>query len=86
MQHKRHETFVFKPSLPNHYRCRVLPLHLITLSNTYTLGKTLLEEGSALLRDLFLYNTQHLQETNIHVSWRYSNPKFQQASSRRRTP
>jgi len=66
--------------------CRGLLLLLITLISTYTLGKTPLNEGSALLRDLFLYNTRHLQQTNIHVPWWYSNPQFQQASSCRPIP
>jgi len=32
-----------------------------------TLGRTPLYEGSARCRDIYTYNTQHLQETDIHV-------------------
>ena len=35
--------------------------------DTYMLGRTPLDEGSARLRDLYLYNTQHSQVANIHV-------------------
>jgi hypothetical protein len=38
-------------------------LHLVTLSDT--LIRTPLDEGSAPHRDLYLYNTQHSQETKI---------------------
>jgi hypothetical protein len=42
-------------------------LHRITLSDTYTLGRTSLDEGSARRRDLYLYNTQHSKEIDIHA-------------------
>jgi len=45
----------------------VLLLHLITLSYTYTIGRTHLDEGSDRRRGLNLYNTHHSQETNIHA-------------------
>ena len=38
-------------------------MHLIT----HTLGRTALDEASAHDRDLYLYNTQHSQETDINV-------------------
>jgi hypothetical protein len=41
-------------------RCRGLLLHLITITQTHTLGRTPLDEGSARRRDLYL--TTH----NIH--------------------
>jgi hypothetical protein len=60
--------------LPNLYRCRGLLLQLVIISNTYTLGETPLDKGSALRRDLpYLRNTKH------------SNPQSQQASGRRPT-
>jgi len=42
-------------------------LRLITCNDTYTLGRTPLDEGSACRRDLYLYNIQHTYETNIHA-------------------
>ena len=42
-------------------------LHLGTLSDKHTLGRSPLGEGWARRRDLSLYNTQHSQETDIHV-------------------
>ena len=39
----------------------------ITLRHT-TLGRTPLDEWSARRRDLYLYNTQHSQQTDIHVT------------------
>ena len=47
---------------------------------------TPLDELSSRRRDLWLYNTQHLQQTEIHVHWWDSNPQSQQASGRRPTP
>ena len=40
--------------LPTHCRCRVLLLHLITLSDTYILSRTPLDEGPDRRRDLYL--------------------------------
>ena len=40
-------------------------LLLITFSATQILGKNPLEEVSARRRDLYLYDTQHSQETDI---------------------
>ena len=46
---------------PPHYRG-----FTITLRHT-TLGRIPLDEWSARRRDLYLYNTQHSQQTNIHA-------------------
>jgi hypothetical protein len=46
---------------------RLIAVWIITLSNTYTLSRTPLDEGSARRRGLYLHNTQHSQETDIHA-------------------
>jgi len=56
-----------------------------TLSHT-TLGRTPLDEWSARRTDLYLHNTKHSQQTNIHAHARYSNPQFRQVSGRRPMP
>jgi len=43
-------------------------LRLITCNDTYTIGTTPLDKGSARRRDLYLYSTQHTYETNIHAT------------------
>jgi hypothetical protein len=53
--------------LPTHCKCKVLLLHLMTISDTYTLGRTTLNEESAHRKDLELYNTKHSQETDINA-------------------
>jgi len=58
--------------------------HTHTNTRTRTLGTTPLDEGSARRRDLYLYNTQYSQETNIHALSRIRT-QFQQASRRRPT-
>ena len=60
---------------PPHYRG-----FTITLRHT-TLGWIPLDEWSARHRDLYLYNTQHSQQTNIHTPLWDSNPQSQQASA-----
>jgi hypothetical protein len=60
--------FSFWPLLPTHCRCRGLLLHLVTLKHTHTFGRTPLDEGPARRRDLYLTNTQHSQETDIHTT------------------
>jgi len=64
---------------------RVIDAHCHTQTQ-HILGRTPLEEGSVSRRDLYLYNTQHLQETNIHVPVRESNTQSEQVSLRRPTP
>ena len=49
-----------------HCRCTGLLLYLNTLNDTRTFRMTPLDEGSARRRDLYLYNTQHSLETNMH--------------------
>ena len=56
----------FYSHLPTHCRCRGLLLHLSTQAVIYMLCMTPLEEGSARRRGLYLCNTRHSQETNIH--------------------
>jgi hypothetical protein len=59
--------FVLLWLLPTQCRCRRLLLHLITLHSTHTLVRTPLGEESARRRALYLHNTQHSQETNMHA-------------------
>jgi len=68
--------------LPTDYMCRGLLLRLITLNDTYTLGGFPLDEGSALRVDLYLYNIQVSQDTDIHASGviRTRNPTEQTAA------
>jgi hypothetical protein len=53
--------------LPIHCTCRGLPLYLITLSDIRTFRRTPLDDGSARPRDIYLYNTQHSLERNMHA-------------------
>jgi hypothetical protein len=63
--------------LPNHCRCRGLLLHLVTLKDT--LGRTLLEEGSARRRELYL-TTHNTYKRQTSMLLRDSNPQSQQAN------
>ena len=47
-------SFLFWLLLPTHCMCRGLLLHLITLNDINTLGRTPVDGGSALRRDLYL--------------------------------
>ena len=60
-------SFLVWPLPPTHCRYRALLLHFITLADTYTLGRTPLDDGSARRRDPYLHNTQHSQEREIHA-------------------
>ena len=60
----RSSSFLVWSLLPSHFRYRGLSFHLITLSDTYILGTTRLDEGSARHRDLCLA-THYSQETVI---------------------
>jgi len=53
--------------LPTHYRRRRLLLHPITLNDTYTFGRNLLDEGSDRRRDLYLttHNTHNRQTSML---------------------
>jgi hypothetical protein len=44
----------------------LLPL-IILITHKHTLNMTLLDEGSACRRSLYMLNAQHSQETDIHV-------------------
>ena len=63
-------------------------MQLITLTDTYTLGKTPLDEGSARLRPPVPDNTQKSQETDIHaLGWiRSRNPSQRAATDSRLQP
>jgi hypothetical protein len=63
-------------------------LGLITFSDTYTLGRTPLDEGSAFRRDLYLHITQNSQESDIHDPGgiRTRNPKSRSAANLRLRP
>jgi hypothetical protein len=51
-------SFLFRPLLPNHYRCRKLLLHLITLkathTHTHTFDRTPLDGGSAICQEIYM--------------------------------
>lgn len=61
-----------------HFRFWVLLLHLLTINNTYTLGKTPLEKGSA-RRRIFTRENHPCPQLD-------SNPQSQEPSGRRPTP
>jgi len=56
--------------------------HTHKLTHAHTLGTTPVDEGSARRKDLYLYNTQYSQETNIHALGRIRRQS--QLASRRR--
>ena len=57
------------------FHCGPMPPHCWSADFTYRLGRSSLDEGSARRRDHLPDNTQHPQETDIHASWRDSNPQ-----------
>jgi len=59
-----------------------------TNSHTHTLDKTSLDEGSAHRRTVYLHNTQHSRETNIHAPGgiRNRNPRNRVAADLRQRP
>jgi len=80
-------SFSVLPLLPTHFRRRGFLLHVITLSDTNTLGKTPLDEGSSLGSDFFLttHNVHNRQtfmplvgfEPAIPARWRWQiTPKI----------
>ena len=81
-------TLLVSHLLPNHSRCRGLLLHLITLNDTYTLGRIPLNDRSAPRRHLYLLKTQHSQQTNIHIRGgnRTRNPSKRVAADVRLRP
>ena len=46
---------------------RELFFNLVTLKDTYIIGMSPPNEGSARRRGLYLYNTQHSRDANIHA-------------------
>jgi hypothetical protein len=84
-------SFLIRPLLPTHCRCRGLLWHLVTLNDTHThthkhsrLDSPGREIG--LSQTPLRNNTQHSQQTDIHAPGRISNTESQKASSRRPTP
>jgi len=61
------QSFKAFPLLPFHVSYRRSLLHLITHNDTYTLGRTPLDDVSTRCRDLYLHNTQHPAKRNIHA-------------------
>jgi len=61
--------------------------HSMTHTHTHTLHRTPLDEGSADRRDLYLYNTQQSQESDMHAPGeiRTLNPNKQAAADLRLT-
>ena len=78
--------FLFCLLLPTYCRCRWLPLRLMTPIDTYTLGRTPLDEGSVRRRSVYLHNILHLRETDMLVRRRDSNLLSKKAGNRRPTP
>ena len=74
-----------------HCRCRGLLFHLITPNDTqththtHTLQRNHLDEGPSRRRDFCLYNTEHSQQTAIHVNGgiRNRNPSKRTATDPR---
>ena len=73
------ETSCALPLLPKHCKFVVLVLHLITCNDTYSLGRTPLEKGSATCRE----NTKHTQQIDIHAlsGIRNRNPRKRAAQT-----
>jgi hypothetical protein len=69
--------------LPPHCRCTGLLLHLITLTDTHTVGRTILDEGSARRRDLHLttHNTHKRQTTMSRAGFEPSIPAIERPQS-----
>ena len=49
---------------------RELCLHLVTFKDTYIIGTSPPNKGSARRRGLYLHNTQHSHDANIHAAGR----------------
>ena len=73
---RRKNNSIYKFFFPRLTSSTTLLFHLITLSDTCTIGRSTLDEGSARRRGL--YNTQHSQDTNNHApsGIRTRNPKI----------
>ena len=71
------------PLLPTHCRCRGLLLHLITLNDTYTVGRTPLDEGSARRRDLYLatHNTHSRQTCTLPAGFEPAIPASERSQT-----
>jgi hypothetical protein len=81
--------FLLVSLVPTHCRSRgLLSTWSLTWTHTHThtFGMTSLNERSARRRNLYLYNTKHLQEKNIHAPRWDSKSQSQQASGHRPTP
>jgi hypothetical protein len=60
--------------IPTHCRCRLLLLHLITFSDTFTIGRTPLDEGSACRRNLYL-STHNIYKRQISMTPARAEPR-----------
>lgn len=78
----------FQSDLPTHCRCRVLLFHPTVLNDAHTLGMNPLDERSAPRRGLYLYNSQHSQDTDTHAPTgiRTRSPSKRTVAGPRRTP
>jgi len=77
--------FLILVSWPNHCRRRELMLHLITLYDTHTPGRTPLEEGSARRKYLYLttHNTHNRKDSHVPGGIRTGNPSKRAAAEPR---
>ena len=77
--------FLVLTFLPNRHWCGGILLHRTTFHDTYTFGRTPLDEGSARCKSLYL--TLHKITRERHQClWRDSNPQSQKESGRRPKP
>ena len=79
--------YLFWPRLPTHCRCRGLLLHPITHNDTYTLGRTALDERSDRRRDLYVHNRTFIRD-KLHDprGTRTGNPRKRAAADPRLRP
>jgi len=75
--------FLALPFIPNHHRHRGWLLQFITLSDSHTLDRTSLYEGSILRSGLYLHNAQHSKRHNPACTQRDCNLQSLQATGRR---
>jgi len=71
--------------LPNRCRCRAILLCLITFSETYKFGRTVLDETGPSQRYLLVQYTTFTRDEH-QCPLRHSNPQSQLASGRTPTP
>ena len=81
------EKFLLNLSQPSLLACSRIMLNEVKSQSCYTVGVFFINFWTRRNwdRKLYLQNTQHSQQTDMHPHTRDSNPQFQQASGRRHT-